>query len=109
MEMVDLTLYVSLRAVSWPDVPVAFPANGGVTDHLFQRILDGHTGVTLQPQQITVPVVRSLHELAISDISDRRREYMCFARQGNLVLIWNQSADELKVQQLRLRRSWLHR
>jgi hypothetical protein len=45
-----------------------------------------------------VPVAQSLLELAATDTCVSLWDYMCSARQNNLVIIWGQSVAELVAQ-----------
>ncbi|KAI0129117.1 glycosyl transferase family group 2-domain-containing protein [Xylariales sp. AK1849] len=77
------------------DLPVAFTMNCQTSDHVLRKLVPGQTEVTLHPHELTVPVVSSLSELATSDNSVRRRDYICFVRKENVVLVWSQSTDGL--------------
>ena len=63
--------------------------------HIIQNFHDGQTEITLQPYHITIPIVQSLHELVTFNKSVMRRDYACFVKAENLLLLWSNTADDL--------------
>ena len=77
---------------------VLFTMSSDITSLLFTRITPSDTEITLSPNNITVPVVDSLRDLAFDGAGVRRRDFCCFVREQRMVLVWSSSADEVMLQ-----------
>jgi hypothetical protein len=80
------------------NLAVVFTMSSDITSLLFTRISRGESEITLAPNNITVPVVDSLRDLAEDGAGVRRRDFCCFVRQQRVVLVWSNSADEVMLQ-----------
>jgi hypothetical protein len=92
-------LEVDLRKIATHlDVPVLFTMASEISNLLMTRINKDDAEITLSPNNITVPIVSSLQDMAKDGAGVRRRDYCCFVLQEKLVLVWCNSADEALVQ-----------
>lgn len=77
---------------------VIFTMSSDITSLLFTRVAKDDTEISLTPNNITVPIVDSLEELASNSSGVRRRDFCCFIREQRIVLVWSTSADNIFVQ-----------
>ena len=80
------------------NLAVLFTMSSDITSLLFTRISGEDSEITLSPNNITVPVVKSLRDLAHDGAGVRRRDFCCFVREQRMVLVWSNSADEVMLQ-----------
>jgi hypothetical protein len=80
------------------NLPVVFTMSSDITSLFFARIAKDDAEITLSPNNITVPVVNSLEELANDGAGVRSRDFCCFVRREKLVLVWSNSANEIMLQ-----------
>ena len=74
-----------------------FTMSSDLTHLFFTKIGKDDFEITLSPNNVTVPVVDSLQELAQDGTGVRRRDFCCFVRKERLVLVWNHVADGLML------------
>jgi hypothetical protein len=79
------------------NLAVVFTMSSDITSLIFKRIGKDDSEITLSPNNVTVPVVHSLSELAKDSTSVRRRDFCCFVRKEKVVLVWSNSADEVML------------
>lgn len=70
-----------------------FTMSSDLTHLFFTKIGKDDFEITLSPNNVTVPVVDSLQELARDGAGVRRRDFCCFVRKERLVLVWSNTAD----------------
>jgi hypothetical protein len=96
-QSLDANLKIIAAALN---LAVIFTMSSDITSLLFTRVEKGDSEITLAPNNLTVPVVESLQELARDGIASgvRRRDFCCFVREQRMVLVWSNSADEIMIQ-----------
>ena len=66
-----------------------------ITTLVFTNVNSADGEIALSPSNVTVPVVNSLHDLALNGCGVTRRDLCCFVREERVVLVWSISPDEL--------------
>jgi len=74
-----------------------FTMSSDLTHLFFTKIGIDDCEITLSPNNVTVPVVDSLQELAKDGAGVRRRDFCCFVRKERLVLVWSNAPDGIML------------